>query len=672
VTLSLAFQTTAPDAGDYIYALPDDFRLFIPPGTVYVAMSIFVANQNRIGMALRYQRPPECASCRYGDMPWDRVTTRLNTMKDRDVFKQSANGLITIVPDTELRDPFNIDDAGWLYIRKLPLDSSQLRTVSVYLKVDLAAFVAWYNGPVQWDANGDPWSENNEVDPIEVCSSDNHDGCNESNCQTDGEGYWYNDAEGGDEYCHAMPPACDGDDCLTESQCLSAATDLYWYEDAIGEYKYCHEVLACQCDSTGAVVEECTPVNCITSVQCEDADFFWYEDVEDGEKACHQLRACESVDPDTEKIVCLPENCISSDQCTSSGFSWYEDAIGEYKYCHEMPACERDLVTGEAVEECSPDNCITEGQCTEANFHWYEAECHEDPEQGVCDQYNLAGCLSYADCVAVGGEWHSYSGNTINCREATSSYTPPSPSTSPSYSSNQPSSNVSSTNWFSFLIGMSSSPGPSVSCDSQHLEACDQVGCANLEDGYWWYDGSCRAGSLEVDYNHNNLIAQAPVRLGEDADDGAIAAGDGLSIVVDIPDGARSYALLVLPNDLGYYFIDDTKIINEHLVSLADGEVEVTDDLCAVLQEAPELKGEWVVAVLSVPQTAEEFNTLNDIVAYINAGGLYSFGSYSVDVHCRVESACGPGTLSACGNESDCVASGGEWHNYSGNTINCR
>ncbi|RLB71466.1 MAG: hypothetical protein DRH04_01705 [Deltaproteobacteria bacterium] len=213
---------------------------------------------------------------------------------------------------------------------------------------------------------------------------------------------------------------------------------------------------------------------------------------------------------------------------------------------------------------------------------------------------------------------------------------------------------------FLSLFGQNSA----VECSITHLEACNQQECEDLGAGYWWYDGSCRVDERQADYN--GRIYQAPVRLGAAVDDGTIAAGDGLSIVVDIPAGERGYALLLFPNDLGYYFIDSTNVINDQLVPLAaNGEKVVFDDLCAAVEEFPELKGEWVVAILMVPITVPEFNTLDDIAAYMNDVGLYSFGSYSIDVHCREEtgSDCAPGNLS-CTNKEDCEASGGVWHTY--------
>ncbi|RLB70430.1 MAG: hypothetical protein DRH04_03600 [Deltaproteobacteria bacterium] len=206
-------------------------------------------------------------------------------------------------------------------------------------------------------------------------------------------------------------------------------------------------------------------------------------------------------------------------------------------------------------------------------------------------------------------------------------------------------------------MGQTASPG--VVCGPDHPEACEQQGCEALGAEYWWYDGSCRAEPREVDYN--GRIAEAPVRLGDHADDGAIAAGEGISIVVDLPAGGRSYALLIFPDQELFFIHSDNEIITEQPVLLVDGEIFVSDDLCAALPA--EFKGEWQVGIFTVPLTAPEFQTLDGIVDYLNDGGLYSFGSYSVSVHCQAAADCGPGNFSACANKEDCEAGGGVWHN---------
>ena len=107
-----------------------------------------------------------------------------------------------------------------------------------------------------------------------------------------------------------------------------------------------------------------------------------------------------------------------------------------------------------------------------------------------------------------------------------------------------------------------------------------------------------------------------------------------MSILLDVPDDVRSYALLVFPNG-EYYFLDNNDLITKRVVSVTSGQLPVSGNLCSVLEEVPELTGEWLVAFLTVPTSVGQFQSLNDIVDYLNSGGVYHFGSYSVMVDCQ-------------------------------------
>ncbi|MEA2110290.1 MAG: hypothetical protein U9P07_12835, partial [Pseudomonadota bacterium] len=242
------------------------------------------------------------------------------------------------------------------------------------------------------------------------------------------------------------------------------------------------------------------------------------------------------------------------------------------------------------------------------------------------------------DCWAGGGIWYngecrqsvsgssgssSYSGSG----SGGSSYSPPSSGTSSSGSSSSGSASFSG---LGSLFGLQSPP-----CGPDNPGACDQGACEELGAGYWWYDGSCRAGQQTETYgNDGSRIAEAPVRLGGDADDGTISAGEGMSINLDVPGNVSTYALLVFPSG-DYFFIDNNDLITKRVVSVTSGKVPVSNNLCADLEGFPELMGEWGVAFLTVPASAEPFQSLNDIVDYMDNGGVYHFGSYGVMVGCQ-------------------------------------
>jgi len=237
------------------------------------------------------------------------------------------------------------------------------------------------------------------------------------------------------------------------------------------------------------------------------------------------------------------------------------------------------------------------------------------------------------DCWADGGIW--YNGECRQSMPTSSSsgysgsgsggsYSPPSSGSSSSGSS---SSGFGSFSGLGSLFGLQPPP-----CGPDNPGGCDQGACEALGDDYWWY-GSCR--SRQQIETYDGRIAEAPVRLGAAADDGIISAGEGMSILLDVPGDVRTYAVLVFPNDDHLYFIDNNRIITPSVVSVISGEVQVSDNLCAMLEEVPELTGEWLVAFLTVPSTVDEFQSLDDIVDYLNSGGTYHFGSYGVMVDCQ-------------------------------------
>ena len=213
----------------------------------------------------------------------------------------------------------------------------------------------------------------------------------------------------------------------------------------------------------------------------------------------------------------------------------------------------------------------------------------------------------------------------------------------PSSSSSTPTSSSSTDNsgpinTFGLLPAVFSfnSRDEQLSCGPDHLEVCNREACDELGEGYWWYGGSCCSGQ-QIETYDNGRIAEAPVRLGEDADNGIISAGEGMSILLDVPGNVRTYAVLTFPNG-DYFFIDNNDLITKSVVPVTSGELPVSDNLCAALEELPEFKGEWEVVFLTVPSTVEEFQTLNDIVDYMNNGGTYHLGNYSVMLDCQARS----------------------------------
>ena len=262
---------------------------------------------------------------------------------------------------------------------------------------------------------------------------------------------------------------------------------------------------------------------------------------------------------------------------------------------------EQDQGWDAAGDPWSAENGVTPAlvNCWAGGGIWYNGECRQSMP------------------ASSGGSGYSGSGSG-------GSYSPPSSGSSSSGSS---SSGFGSFTGLGSLFGLQPPP-----CGPDNPGGCDQGACEALGDDYWWY-GSCR--SRQQIETYDGRIAEAPVRLGAAADDGIISAGEGMSILLDVPGDVRTYAVLVFPNDDHLYFIDNNRIITPSVVSVVSGEVQVSDNLCAMLEEVPELTGEWLVAFLTVPSTVDEFQSLDDIVDYLNSGGTYHFGSYGVMVDCQ-------------------------------------
>ncbi|MCD6298105.1 MAG: hypothetical protein J7M30_13220, partial [Deltaproteobacteria bacterium] len=295
--------------------------------------------------------------------------------------------------------------------------------------------------------------------------------------------------------------------------------------------------------------------------------------------------------------------CDSEPECKGiddgNTYYWYDDQ------CHAKAACSADDLS----------SCDSEPKCKDSGFIWYAGKCLV---ASPCSPQNVAGCTEEKTCEANGGEWHSdyHTSSGVKCIPKTSSAVPPPPQ---DYMAR-------------FLQMMKQDDDPVVTCGPDHLDACDQAACAELGAAYWWYADSCRPAQQEETYSK---ISEAPVRLGNDADDGVISAGEGLSIIVAFSEQGRHYALLVLPNNDYFFIVDNDEYVSKQLTTVADNvSFVVWDDICAVLGQYPDFIGEWEIATLTVPLSVEKFQDDNDIVDYLSKGGIYHFGYYSVMVDC--------------------------------------
>jgi len=167
-----------------IGSFPDGFRIFLPPGTISAGVTLYMPQNADEGVVIRYKNAPENILS-YGSAPWesgDSVT--LDMLKTRDVYVKNTGGHAFVLPNSSYL-PMKPEDSGWIYVRKIPSTSNIIDQISVNIKVNVAAYSAWYKG-VQpagtagcvdsnkaktgdkycWDAGGDPWSANAYVQPV--------------------------------------------------------------------------------------------------------------------------------------------------------------------------------------------------------------------------------------------------------------------------------------------------------------------------------------------------------------------------------------------------------------------------------------------------------------------------------------------------------------------------
>ncbi len=525
-TISFSLGTLHQNGLDYVGSFPDTFRIFIPPGTIYGYVNIYMPIDGQEGIVVRYKQPPVGEYCRfsgqpshYEDVPWD-VPNRVNldTMAQRDVYLRNWGGLAAAVSPFSLQIPLGEAGSGWLYIRKLPFVSSTIHKINASFRVDVSTYQDWYNSAV-WDIAGNPWSAGHGEAVAAACTSSNPDACrNAKECELIG-GYWY------------------GNSCNVEDSCTSDDFET-----------------------------------CSSQSRCNNSGFYWYDDI------CNDEPACTSADL---------FSCDNQTKCESSGFYW------DGSYCRISSPCQRGVLSA----------CNNPEACQSGGGVWYNADCH----QATSDS-------SYSSSSSSG-----YSSGSSSSSSTTSSG-----STSTS------SSSIGSFSGLGSLFGLGQQ-----TCGPDNLGACAQSECEALGSGYWW-DGSCRHGQQQEVYD--GRIAEAPVRLGDAANDGQISAGDGLSFDLDVPAGVKTYALVVFPHGVGAYFIDNNHLLSRQLVAVSDGTLPVTSDLCALLDANPDLKvleGSWWIAFISTPASVGEFHNLDEMATYINNGGVYHFGSYNVTVGCQ-------------------------------------
>lgn len=240
------------------------FKVFVPPGTLYAQIMIYLWHSSEIATVSRFDQPPttDYGSWSYSDFPIDSdAGGTLGELTTNDYLTRNSGGHTTVV-DQHFGTP--LVQGGWIYVKVLSLDGSTPQEIRYTLRADVPTFVDWYqtvdwavfnaeeNGtavPTCTDNDHDTYGSgcaagpdcndgNAAVNPVaqEVCNGID-DNCNgatdESGCGscTDGDGDGYGQG------CTLGPDCNDGSDAIhpnATEQCNSidddcdGATDETW------------------------------------------------------------------------------------------------------------------------------------------------------------------------------------------------------------------------------------------------------------------------------------------------------------------------------------------------------------------------------------------------------------------------------------------------------------
>lgn len=146
--------TLTPD-GDGNYLLKSQFpaggigniRVFIPTGAIKININFYAAASAQVGMAARYNLPPQCDYSQVSYpywfcFPWDKDGGNLLGMTDTDMQFRNRGGHAFIVTQYY---PSPLDQGGWLFLKVLDpdvLNNISLFEYAVLVKGD--AYQAWH------------------------------------------------------------------------------------------------------------------------------------------------------------------------------------------------------------------------------------------------------------------------------------------------------------------------------------------------------------------------------------------------------------------------------------------------------------------------------------------------------------------------------------------------
>lgn len=138
-TQQLYLTYDRPSSGDY--------RVFVPPGTTLVSLSIYLTQWGLVGAAARLGREPVCTyntgidDALFSNLPWHTAGGTLAGLRNADYPVRNVGGIIEII-NQSLSTAKSTGE--WLYFRILNYDGSAISKIKYTVNVQVDVYKSWY------------------------------------------------------------------------------------------------------------------------------------------------------------------------------------------------------------------------------------------------------------------------------------------------------------------------------------------------------------------------------------------------------------------------------------------------------------------------------------------------------------------------------------------------
>lgn len=141
--------------------VPDNFRVFIPPGTIYASISLYSEQNQRNGAVARFGCPPQCAynlnmsAEQFSALPWKGSKT-----EGADIYSLLQDYQHRNYDGTNRLFYFSFENpktmGEWVYVKVLTYaGSTSPGTMLLTLTLNVEEYKMWYRW-VAWDVSGNP------------------------------------------------------------------------------------------------------------------------------------------------------------------------------------------------------------------------------------------------------------------------------------------------------------------------------------------------------------------------------------------------------------------------------------------------------------------------------------------------------------------------------------